>query len=288
MNILRKPQWLRVSRQTNQQYAQVNQLIQQGCLNTICKSGKCPNQAECWSNGTATFMLLGDICTRGCRFCATKTGRPLPPNPIEPHQLAKSVALMKLKHVVLTSVTRDDLPDQGANHWNLCITAIKILNPNTTIEALTPDFQAQAQLIKTVLDAKPHIFAHNIETVEQLTPHVRAKATYKQSLNTLYIAKQLCPDIPTKSSFMLGLGENKQQILQTMDDLRNVGVTILTIGQYLQPSKQHLPVQQYITPEQFQQYKLIALDKGFTHVQSAPLVRSSYHAEKALQNTLAQ
>ncbi len=281
MQIRRKPEWLRISRKAVDSYSTVNSLVKGKCLHTICQSGKCPNQAECWSRGTATFMLLGDICTRGCKFCATTTGRPLPPDPLEPEHLADSVELMNLRHVVLTSVTRDDLPDQGAQHWADCIRAIRRRTPHVTIEILTADFWSKEELIRIVAEAQPDIFSHNIETVERLTPIVRTKATYQGSLNTLRIIHSL--GFRTKTGFMLGLGETEEEILQTMDDLRTVGVDILTIGQYLQPSSKHYPVADYITPEKFSEYQTIALSKGFTHVVSGPLVRSSYHAEEAIQ-----
>ncbi len=282
MQIKRKPEWLRISRKAVDSYSVVNSLVKGNSLHTICQSGKCPNQAECWSRGTATFMLLGDVCTRGCKFCATATGRPLPPDPLEPEHLADSVQIMGLKHVVLTSVTRDDLPDQGAQHWAECINAIRRRTPNVTIEILTADFWSKEDLIRIVAEAKPDIFSHNIETVERLTPIVRTKATYKGSLETLRIIHSL--GFRTKTGFMLGLGETEEEILQTMDDLRAVGVDILTIGQYLQPSSKHYPVADYITPDKFKEYRNIALAKGFTHVVSGPLVRSSYHAEEAVIN----
>lgn len=283
MQIKRKPEWLRISRASTGSYSLVSGLVKEGCLHTICQSGKCPNQAECWSRGTATFMLLGDLCTRACKFCATTTARPLPPNPDEPQKLAMSVQTMNLKHVVLTSVTRDDLPDEGANHWKLCIEAIRQTNPHTSIEVLLPDFNQREELIKIVASANPDILSHNLETVERLTPDVRSRATYKGSLRSLQIMHDL--GFKTKTSIMLGLGETKDEVLQTMDDALSVGVSIFTLGQYLQPTSKHYPVAEYITPEQFQEYKTIALSKGFTHVESAPLVRSSYHAEQAIQPT---
>ncbi len=280
MNIKRKPEWLRISRKAIDSYSTVNSLIKGNCLHTICQSGKCPNQAECWSRGTATFMLMGDICTRGCKFCATTTGRPLPLDPLEPKHLADSVQLMGLKHVVLTSVTRDDLPDQGAQHWADCINAIRQTSPHVTIEVLTSDFWSREDLIRIVAEAKPDIFSHNIETVERLTPLVRTKATYRGSIKTLSIMHSM--GFTTKTGFMLGLGETEEEILQTMDDLRAVGVEILTLGQYLQPSSKHYPVADYIHPDKFAEYKRIALRKGFSYVVSGPLIRSSYHAEEAI------
>ncbi|MCM1034531.1 MAG: lipoyl synthase [Paludibacter sp.] len=280
MHITRKPEWLKIKRTSADQYALVSGLVGKNCLHTICQSGKCPNQAECWSRGTATFMILGDICTRGCKFCATTTGKPLPPDSDEPLRLAESVKAMHLRHVVLTSVTRDDLPDQGAEHWKQCINAIRRQCPDTTIEILTADFDAREELIRIVAEAKPDIFSHNLETVRRITPFVRSKATYEGSLRTLSTIRSL--GFRTKTGIMLGLGETHDEILQTMDDARAAGVTILTIGQYLQPSGKHYPVQDYITPQAFAAYKQIALTKGFSHVESAPLVRSSYHAEEAM------
>ena len=280
MNIRRKPDWLRISRTSAGDYSLVNSLVKDGCLHTICQSGKCPNQAECWSRGTATFMLLGDICTRNCKFCATITGRPLPPDSEEPEKLAFSVKAMRLKHVVLTSVTRDDLPDQGAEHWRRCVESIKDACKDTTVEILTPDFCQRRELIEQVAKAKPDIFSHNLETVERLTPVIRSKATYRGSLRTLEIMHEL--GFTTKTGIMLGLGETEEEICQTMDDALAVGVSIFTMGQYLQPSTKHYPVAEYVTPQRFAEYKKIALAKGFQYVESAPLVRSSYHAEEAL------
>jgi lipoic acid synthetase len=277
---VKKPDWLKIDFRSNDQFANVNQIVKEHCLHTICTSGRCPNMSECWSRGTATFMILGDICTRSCKFCNTQTGRPLPPNPNEPQHLAKSIQLMKLKHAVVTAVTRDDLQDQGATHWASCIAAIKQENPNTTIEVLIPDFQGNTKLIDQIIAQQPNIIAHNIETVERLTPEVRSAAKYRTSLNTLaHIAQS---GIPAKSGFMLGLGETETEILKTMDDLRQASVSVLTLGQYLQPSRNHLPVSAYIHPDKFKEYKQIGLEKGFRVVESAPLVRSSYHAERHL------
>lgn len=280
MKPIRKPEWLRIHRTSDRQFAMVQHLVSEHSLHTICQSGKCPNQAECWSRGTATFMIMGDICTRNCKFCATLSGRPLPLDEAEPQHLAESVAAMHLRHVVLTSVTRDDLPDQGAAHWKRCIEAVRAQNPTTTIEVLTADFDAKADAIQTVASAQPDIFAHNLETVRRLTPLVRSRATYEGSLQTLRIIHSL--GFRTKTGIMVGLGETEEEVMQTMDDALQAGVSILTIGQYLQPSLRHYAVQAYITPEQFEHYKTIALDKGFDYVQSAPLVRSSYHAEECV------
>ena len=277
---VKKPDWLKINFRSNDQFAHVNQIVKEHCLNTICTSGRCPNMAECWSRGTATFMILGEICTRSCKFCNTQTGRPLSPNADEPEQLAESIKLMQLKHAVVTAVTRDDLADQGATHWVACISAIKRVNPDTTIEVLIPDFQGKRPLIDQIIAEKPTIIAHNIETVKRLTPEVRSAAKYDLSLQVLnYIADS---GIPAKSGFMLGLGETEAEILQTMDDLRAVGTSILTVGHYLQPSRQHLPVTAYIHPDKFAEYKAIGLSKGFRVVESGPLVRSSYHAERHL------
>ncbi len=282
MQTQRKPEWLRINRASHDHYSDVSNLLAQQGLHTICRSGKCPNQAECWSRGTATFMLLGDICTRGCKFCATMTGRPLPPDEDEPARLAESVAAMNLRYVVLTSVTRDDLPDQGANHWRRCIEAVRKQCPKVKIEALVPDFSGKETLVREVLCAAPDVFAHNMETVARLTPLVRAKATYQTSLHTLGVAHEA--GLRTKTGIMLGLGETREEVLQTMDDALGAGVDIFTLGQYLQPSRRHCPVAEYITPERFAEYKRIALDKGFSFVESGPLVRSSYHAESAFGN----
>lgn len=277
---VKKPDWLKIDFRSNNQFAHVNQIVKEHCLNTICTSGRCPNMAECWSRGTATFMILGEICTRSCKFCNTQTGRPLSPNADEPEQLAESIKLMQLKHAVVTAVTRDDLADQGATHWATCISAIKRVNPDTTIEVLIPDFQGKRPLIDQIIAEKPSIIAHNIETVKRLTPEVRSAAKYDLSLQVLnYIADS---GIPAKSGFMLGLGETEAEILQTMDDLRAVGTSILTVGHYLQPSRQHLPVTAYIHPDKFAEYKATGLSKGFRVVESGPLVRSSYHAERHL------
>ena len=254
-------------------------------LHTICSSGRCPNKAECWSKRTATFMILGDVCTRGCRFCATKTGKPLPLNPVEPQQVAESVQLMGLRHVVVTSVTRDDLADGGAEHWARTVEAIRTKNPNATIELLIPDFDAVAASIDVVIASKPDIIGHNIETVERLTPQVRAKATYRTSLATLrYMSEQ---GVTTKSGLMVGLGESEDEVVQTLRDLREAGVKIVTLGQYLRPSEEQVPVAEYITPETFERYRTIALDMGFDYCASGPLVRSSYLADEAISTIKA-
>lgn len=277
---VRKPEWLKVRLGDNEEFVNTRKIIEGQHLHTICSSGRCPNQAECWSRGTATFMVLGAICTRSCRFCNTETGKPLPPDPQEPARLAESVRLMGLKHVVLTSVDRDDLPDLGAGHWVQVIRTLRQVNPETSIEVLIPDFQGRPELIQAVIDEKPEIVSHNLETVKRLTPEVRSAARYDRSLSVL---RQLAEaGIRAKSGLMLGLGETEDELLEAMDDLLRAGCSILTLGQYLQPTRKHLPVQAYIHPDDFSRYKEIGLRKGFTVIESGPLVRSSYHAENHL------
>lgn len=247
-------------------------------LNTICTSGKCPNQGECWGCGTATFMIGGNVCTRACKFCNVTTGKPLPLDAEEPAHVAESVKLLKLKHVVLTSVDRDDLEDLGASHWVKVIQAIRAVNPATTMEVLIPDFQGRADLVQKVIEAQPEVISHNLETVRRLSDTVRSRATYEVSLKVL---RQVASSgIITKSGIMLGLGETREEILETMDDLRAVGCLVMTIGQYLQPTAKNIEVKEYIRPEVFEEYKKIGLEKGFSCVESGPLVRSSYHAER--------
>ena len=283
VNVLRKPQWLKIRLQSNEESAEVERIVKEHSLHTICSSGLCPNKAECWRRRTATFMILGDICTRGCRFCATKTGIPLAPDASEPEKLAESVRLMGLRHVVVTSVTRDDLPDGGARHWAAVVEAIRRQNPDATIELLIPDLDARADLIEIVAASKPDIIGHNIETVERLTPLVRSRAKYRTSLRTLeIISKQM--GAVSKSGLMVGLGESDDEVLQTLRDLRDVGVEIVTLGQYLRPSLEHYPVAAYITPEKFEWYRLQALEVGFSYCASAPMVRSSYLADAALES----
>lgn len=278
MQISRKPDWLKITLPKSNEYKSLNDLITKHKLHTICTSGKCPNMGECWAAGTATFMILGNICTRSCRFCNVETGRPLPPDDEEPLKLARAIQLLKLKHAVITSVDRDDLPDRGASHWAKSIMKVKELNTNTTIETLVPDFDAQHELLDIVAASKPNIISHNLETVERLTKQVRSKAKYDTSLETLrYLQTK---GITTKSGIMLGLGETHDEILSTMDDLLKVNCKIMTIGQYLRPSVQNLPVTRYVTPKEFDELKQIGLQKGFNFVESGPLVRSSYHAEK--------
>lgn len=275
---VRKPEWLKIRLGNNEQFARTKEIIGTHHLNTICSSGRCPNQAECWSRGTATFMILGDICTRSCRFCNTKSGKPLPPDPAEPESLADSVRTMKLKHVVITSVDRDDLPDLGAGQWVRTIRAVRSINPYITIEVLVPDFQGREDLIKLLTDEKPEIISHNIETVRRLTPEVRSAAKYDRSLDVIRLISKA--GVRSKSGIMLGLGETENELLQTMDDLLEAGCRILTIGQYLQPTRKHYPVKAYIDPEDFDRYKEIGLEKGFSIVESGPLVRSSYMADR--------
>ena len=281
MQYQRKPDWLKIQLPKSDSYKKINQLLKENNLHTICTSGKCPNMGECWNNGTATFMILGDTCTRGCRFCNVNTSKnPAPPDENEPVKLARTIAKLGLKHAVLTSVDRDDLPQKGAHHWQRTIKEIKYKNPNLTIEALIPDFDANPRLLDMVIDAEPDIISHNLETVRRLTPKIRSKAEYTTSLRVLkYLAQN---DVQTKSGIMVGLGETLDDILEVMDDLIKVGCEIFTIGQYLQPSPKNIPVQRYVEPSEFEKYKAIGIEKGFTVVESGPLVRSSYHAEQHL------
>ncbi len=279
--VLRKPDWLKIRLRSDETSAEVERIVEGHSLHTICSSGNCPNKAECWSRRTATFMIMGDICTRSCRFCATRTGRPLPLDEQEPDNVARSVKLMHLKHVVVTSVTRDDLPDAGARHWARTVEAIRRENPDTTIELLISDMDARAESIDIVLASRPDIVGHNIETVERLTPEVRSRAKYATSLAALrHIARS---GTIAKSGLMVGLGESDEEVLSALEDLHKAGVRIVTIGQYLQPTKEHHPVAAYITPEKFEWYRLKALEMGFSYCASAPLVRSSYLADAALE-----
>ena len=276
-----KPEWLKIKLHDGEGYAEVAHIVERHGLHTICSSGKCPNKAECWSRKTATFMILGDICTRGCKFCATPTGRPLPIDPNEPQKVAESIRLMGLKHAVITSVDRDDLPDAGAEHWKRVIEAVKATNPDTTIEVLLPDFDGKEDLMDIVIAAKPHILGHNLETIRRITPLVRSKAKYDTSLKTLaYFAAS---GIPTKSGLMVGLGESHEEVLEALADLRKAGVEIVTLGQYLRPTAKHYPVDKYVTPEEFDLFKQEGLEMGFKYVASAPLVRSSYLADQAVE-----
>lgn len=275
---VRKPDWLKIRLRGNEQFTRTKSIVENHCLHTICTSGKCPNMGECWSRGTATFMIAGDICTRSCRFCNTLTGKPLPLDPKEPENVAESIRLMQLKHAVITSVDRDDLSDLGAQHWADTIRKIKEVNPDTTVEVLIPDFQGHLELVDKVIEAAPEIISHNMETVRRISPEVRSAAKYEISLSVLkHIADR---GIVAKTGIMVGLGETIEEVHELMDDVKAVGVSVLTIGQYLQPSRKNIPVKEYITPEQFEIYKTVAIEKGFKHVESAPLVRSSYHAEK--------
>ena len=278
---VRKPEWLKINIGANERYTETKKIVDSHCLHTICSSGRCPNMGECWGKGTATFMIGGDICTRSCKFCNTQTGRPHPLDENEPTHVAESIALMKLSHAVITSVDRDDLPDLGAAHWVKTIREIKRLNPSTTTEVLIPDFQGKLELVDQVIEAGPNIISHNMETVKRISPQVRSAANYETSLKVIgRIASQ---GVTAKSGIMVGLGETPEEVEALMDDLLAVGCQILTIGQYLQPSHRHYPVAAYITPEQFARYKEIGLKKGFNIVESAPLVRSSYHAEKHIR-----
>jgi len=274
----RLPEWLKMQRASGENYSRVKHLVKDNGLHTICTSGNCPNIGECWNAGTATFMILGDICTRACKFCNTKTGKPLPPDPDEPRRLAESIKILGLRHCVITSVDRDDLIDGGASFWSEVIKTIKRINPGTTIETLIPDFDAVPENIQKIIDAEPDLISHNIETVRRLTPAIRTKAKYERSLDVIrYISGK---GKPAKSGFMLGLGETEAEIFETIDDLYNAGCRILTIGQYLKPSGLHMDVVEYFTPEKFELYRTLALEKGFEYVESSPLVRSSFHAEK--------
>ena len=275
---VKKPEWLKIRLRGNEYFAETKRIVESHCLHTICTSGKCPNMGECWSRGTATFMIAGEICTRSCRFCNTLTGKPLPLDPQEPGSVAESVRLMQLKHAVVTSVDRDDLPDLGAGHWAATIREIKAVNPGTSLEVLIPDFQGRLDLVDLVIDAHPEIISHNMETVRRISPTVRSAAKYETSLAVLrHIAER---GVTAKTGIMVGLGETEEEVWELMDDVLNQGVRILTIGQYLQPSRKNIPVSEYIHPDQFAAYREKALEKGFRHVESAPLVRSSYHAEK--------
>jgi lipoic acid synthetase len=274
----RLPRWMKMQLPKGESYSKVKNLVNQHHLHTICTSGNCPNIGECWNRGTATFMILGDICTRNCKFCGVTTGKPLPLDPQEPTRIAQSVQIMQLKHAVITSVDRDDLPDLGAGFWAEAIREVKKLNPETKIEVLIPDFQGKMELIEKVIDAAPEVISHNMETVERLTPQIRSAAKYRTSLEVLRIIAE--SGIVAKSGIMLGLGETEDEVLQVMDDLRSVGCNVLTIGQYLAPTLNHIQVKEYITPEQFDRYRTIGLEKGFSFVESSPLVRSSYRAER--------
>jgi len=282
MERVKKPDWLKISIGSNERYTDTKRIVESHKLHTICSSGRCPNMGECWGKGTATFMICGEICTRSCKFCNTLTGKPLPLNQEEPLHVAESIRLMKLSHAVITSVDRDDLPDLGASHWADTLFQIKRLNPETTTEVLIPDFQGRMDLVDLIIAAKPDIISHNMETVRRISPSVRSAANYETSLKVIKRIAQ--SDLVAKSGIMVGLGETTSEVEELMDDLLQNGCQILTIGQYLQPSHKHFPVATYITPEQFDSYKETGLNKGFKQVESAPLVRSSYHAEKHILN----
>jgi len=274
----KKPKWLKVKLPTGQAYKAVRGITKSHDLHTICESGNCPNMGECWGAGTATFMILGNICTRSCGFCNVMTGRPLTVDILEPKKVARSVKLMQVKHAVITSVDRDDLRDGGSSIWVETINEIRKENPKTTMETLIPDFKGRLKDIQPIIDVAPEVVSHNMETVRRLTKKVRIQAKYDRSLDVLRYLNE--GGIKTKSGIMLGLGETEEEVVATMHDLREVGVSIMTIGQYLQPSKKHLSVLEFITPAQFDKYRDIGLSIGFQHVESSPLVRSSYHAEK--------
>lgn len=275
---IRKPDWLKIKLPKGDNYLKVKGILEEKGLHTICSSGKCPNMGECWNAGTATFMILGDICTRSCKFCATKSGKPLPVDADEPVKIAQSVKHLNLKHVVITSVDRDDLPDGGAAIWAATVRKIKELNPGTTLETLIPDFGGNLDNLKIVIDSDPDIISHNLETVRRLTPRIRSAAQYDRSLEV--IQQIASSGIRAKSGIMVGLGETEAEVLETMDDLRKANCSIFTIGQYLQPTPAHLAVVEYVHPDVFEKYRAAGLEKGFTHIESKPLVRSSYHAEK--------
>jgi lipoic acid synthetase len=277
---INKPKWLRVKLPTGENYKKVRKLVDEHKLHTICESGNCPNMGECWGEGTATFMILGNICTRSCGFCAVKTGRPDEVDEFEPGRVAHSVKTMGVKHAVITSVDRDDLKDGGANIWAQTVRAIRKQSPGTTLETLIPDFAGKWENLQIVIDVAPEIVSHNLETVRRLTKEVRIQAKYDRSLEVLNRLKK--GGMRTKSGIMLGLGETHEEVLETMEDLRSVKVDIITLGQYLQPTVKHLPISEFITPERFKEYEEIGLKMGFRYVESGPLVRSSYHAEKHL------
>jgi lipoic acid synthetase len=277
-SVVRLPRWMKVPMPKGENYSRIKNIIERNKLNTICTSGNCPNKGECWNAGTATFMILGDACTRNCRFCYVKTAIPSKVDWEEPQRVAEAIKALQLKHCVITSVARDDLQDGGIQFWATTIRMIKELNPNTTIEVLIPDFKRDLNLLQKITAEQPEVISHNIETVERISPRIRSLSTYKGSLEMLqFLSKK---NVVTKSGFMLGLGEKEEEVIQAMDDLFNVGVKVLTIGQYLAPSSLHTQLVEYIEPEQFEKYKRIGLKKGFRYVESGALVRSSYHAER--------
>lgn len=276
-----KPDWIRVKLSVNKKYRQISNLVQKYKLNTICQSGKCPNIGECWKHGVATFMILGNICTRSCKFCSVQTGKPQKLDIYEPYKVAQSIKIMQIKHAVITSVNRDDLKDKGAFAWANTIKIIRNMNPSITLETLIPDFKGCKELIDIIINEKPEVISHNIETVKRLTKQVRVQAKYDTSLYVLKYLKRKNQKI-VKTGIMLGLGEFENEVIETMEDLINIGVDVLTIGQYLQPTKNHLPVSAFIEPDIFKKYKELGLKMGFKYVESGPLVRSSYKANKHL------
>jgi lipoic acid synthetase len=274
--MIHKPDWLKINLGNTHDFSVTGKIVKGHSLHTICESGRCPNRGECWNHRTATFMIAGDICTRSCKFCNTKSGRPLPPDADEPRKIAESIRQLGLKHAVITSVDRDDLPDGGAAHWAATIREIKRENPAVTIEVLIPDFRGNQSLIAQVIETRPNIISHNMETVRRLTPEIRSVAKYDTSLAVL---RQIAEaEIPAKTGLMLGLGETQAEVEQTLKDAYNAGCRLLSIGQYLQPAKQNVPIVEYIHPDQFMAYKQLAQSMGFKHVESGPLVRSSYHS----------
>jgi len=279
----RKPDWLKVRLPAGRNFARIDRYHREQGLHSVCRSAACPNQGECWDSGTATFMILGDQCTRSCRFCNVQDADPLPVDPQEPDKVAKAIAELKLRHAVITSVTRDDLVDGGASQFASLVGAIRRRSPGTIVELLIPDLQGNEGALRTILDAKPDILGHNIETVPRLYPQVRAEADYERSLDLLRRSARLAPQIPTKSGLMLGLGETRTEINQVLRDLHAVQCQLLTLGQYLQPTRRHHPVARFVTPEEFAELKNHALSLGFSHVESGPLVRSSYHAAEQFQ-----
>ena len=274
-----KPKWIRVKLPTGKKYRDLRSLVDKYKLNTICQSGSCPNMGECWGYGTATFMILGNICTRSCGFCGVKTGRPLDVNWDEPEKIARSIKLMKIKHAVLTSVDRDDLKDMGSILWAETVNAVRRISPGTTMETLIPDFQGVTKNLDRLVEVAPEVISHNMETVERLTREVRIQAKYQRSLDVLKYLKS-AGQRRTKTGVMLGLGEEKDEVFRTIEDIRNADVDVITLGQYLQPTRNHLPVKKFITPEEFEEFGEFARSLGFRHVESSPLLRSSYHAEK--------
>ena len=277
-----KPKWLRVKLPTGKKYTELRGLVDKYELHTICTSGSCPNMGECWGEGTATFMILGNICTRSCGFCGVQTGRPDTVDWAEPEKVARSIKIMSIKHAVITSVDRDDLPDQGTIIWTETVKAIRRMNPNTTLETLIPDFQGREDLLDRIVEVAPEVVSHNMETVRRLTREVRIQAKYDRSLEALKYLKEQGVH-RTKSGLMLGLGETEEEVIESMEDLRDAKVDIITLGQYLQPSKKHLPVADFITPEQFKKYDVLGKKMGFRHVESGALVRSSYKAHKHIE-----